>query len=52
MSNISEVLTAYIITLILALMMQAVHTSETSVIFYQTTQHNDPEDSHLQETKI
>jgi hypothetical protein len=31
----------------LALMMQAVSTSETSVNFYQTTWRNIPEDSHL-----
>jgi hypothetical protein len=28
-------------------MMEAVSTSETSVSFYQTTQRNNPEDSHL-----
>jgi hypothetical protein len=31
-----------------ALMMEASSTSETSVNLYQTTQHNIPEDSHLQ----
>jgi hypothetical protein len=31
-----------------ALMMEAASTSETSVNFYQTTQRNNPEDSHLQ----
>jgi hypothetical protein len=31
----------------IALMMEAVSTSETSVSFYQTTRHNIPEDSHL-----
>jgi hypothetical protein len=30
-----------------ALMMEAASTSETSVNFYQTTRHNNPEDSHL-----
>jgi hypothetical protein len=30
-----------------ALMMEAANTSETSVNFYQTTQRNNPEDSHL-----
>jgi hypothetical protein len=30
-----------------ALMMEAVSTSDTSVNFYQTTQRNIPEDSHL-----
>jgi hypothetical protein len=33
--------------LAIALMMEAVSTSETSVNFYQTTQRNIPEDSHL-----
>jgi hypothetical protein len=28
-------------------MMEAASTSETSVKFYQTTRHNNPEDSHL-----
>jgi hypothetical protein len=32
---------------IVALIMEAVSTSETSVNFYQTTGHNNPEDSHL-----
>jgi hypothetical protein len=32
----------------LALMMETVSTSETSVNFYRTTRHNIPEDSHLQ----
>jgi hypothetical protein len=41
LTNVSEVLTA--------LMMEAVSISETSVHFYQTTQHNIPEDSHFQE---
>jgi hypothetical protein len=30
-----------------ALMMEAASTTETSVNFYQTTRHNNPEDSHL-----
>jgi hypothetical protein len=30
-----------------ALMMEAANTSETLVNFYQTTQRNNPEDSHL-----
>jgi hypothetical protein len=42
----SEVLTASIIRAI-ALMMEAVRTSETSVSFYQTARRNIPEDSHL-----
>jgi hypothetical protein len=33
--------------LIIALMMESASTSETSVNFYQTTQRNNPEDSHL-----
>jgi hypothetical protein len=32
---------------IITLMMEAASTSETSVNFYQTTQRNNPEDSHL-----
>jgi hypothetical protein len=32
---------------IIALMMEAASTSETSVNFYQTTRRNIPEDSHL-----
>jgi hypothetical protein len=32
----------------IALMMEAASTSETSVIFYQTTRRNNPEDIHLQ----
>jgi hypothetical protein len=32
---------------LIALMMEAEITSETSVNFYQITQHNNPEDSHL-----
>jgi hypothetical protein len=45
-TDVSEVLTAYIIRAI-ALMTEAVCTSETSLNFYQTTRHNIPEDSHL-----
>jgi hypothetical protein len=33
--------------MIIALMMEAVNTSETSVSFYQATRRNIPEDSHL-----
>jgi hypothetical protein len=33
--------------LLIALMMEAARTSETLVNFYQTTQHYNPEDSHL-----
>jgi hypothetical protein len=33
---------------IIALMMEAASTFETSVNFYQTTRRNNPEDSHLQ----
>jgi hypothetical protein len=32
---------------IIALMMRAANTSETSVNFYQTTRRNKPEDNHL-----
>jgi hypothetical protein len=32
---------------IITLMMEAAVTSEKSVNFYQTTRHNNPEDSHL-----
>jgi hypothetical protein len=32
---------------LIALMMEAARTSETLVNFYQTTQHYNPEDSHL-----
>jgi hypothetical protein len=32
---------------VIALMMEAARTSETSVNIYQTTQYNNPEDSHL-----
>jgi uncharacterized integral membrane protein len=52
LTYVSEVFTASIIRvliiIIVALMMEAVNTSETSVSFYQTTQCNIPEDSHLQ----
>jgi hypothetical protein len=43
------VLAASIITatLLIALMMAAESTSETSVNFYQTTRRNNPENSHL-----
>jgi hypothetical protein len=34
-----------------ALMMEAASTSETSVNFYQTTQRNNPKDSHLHGNK-
>jgi hypothetical protein len=34
--------------MMIALMMEAASTSETAVNFYQTTRHNNPEDSHLQ----
>jgi hypothetical protein len=42
------VLAASIIRVI-ALMMEAANTSETSVNFYQTTRHNNSEDSHLRQ---
>jgi hypothetical protein len=38
---------------IIALMMEAASTSETSINFYQTTRGNNPEDSNLQnETRL
>jgi hypothetical protein len=43
LTDVSEVLTAFII----ALMMVAVSSSETSVSFYQISRCNKPEDSHL-----
>jgi hypothetical protein len=36
---------------LIALMMEAASTSETTVNFYQTTWHNNPEDSHHLYTK-
>jgi hypothetical protein len=42
------VLAASIIRAIIILMMETARTSEISINFYQTTQHNHPEDSHLQ----
>jgi hypothetical protein len=44
---VSEVLAAFIIRLMIALMMGGVSTSETSANFYQTTRRSIPEDSHL-----
>jgi hypothetical protein len=44
LTDVSAVLTA---TITITLMMEAVSTSETLVNFYETTQHNIPEDSHL-----
>jgi hypothetical protein len=41
------VLAASIITVMIALMVEAENTSETSVNFYQTTRRNNPEDSHI-----
>jgi hypothetical protein len=41
------VLAASIITVIIALTMEAVSASETTVNFYQTTRRNNPEDGHL-----
>jgi hypothetical protein len=37
---------------LIALMMAAVSTSETSVNFYQTTRHNKPQDSQQQFNKL
>jgi hypothetical protein len=44
-----NILAAYIIRAITALMMEAASTYDTSVNFYQSTRRNNPEDSHLQE---
>jgi hypothetical protein len=41
------VLVAAIIRVIIALMMEATSTSETTVNFYQTIRRNNPEYSHL-----
>jgi hypothetical protein len=41
------VLATSIITIVIALMMEAASTSEMSLNFHQTTQRNNPEDSHL-----
>jgi hypothetical protein len=41
------VVPASIIRAMIALMMKATSTSETSVNFYQTTRRNNPGDSHL-----
>jgi hypothetical protein len=46
LTDVSEVFTASIIYLI-ALIIEAVSASETSVNFYQTARRNIPEDSHL-----
>jgi hypothetical protein len=43
MTDSSAVFIASIVTL----MMKTLTASETSVIFYQTTRHNIPQDSHL-----
>jgi hypothetical protein len=45
LTDVSEVLTA---SIIIALMMETVSTSEPSVSIYQTTWRNIPEDTHLQ----
>jgi hypothetical protein len=44
LTDVSELLTASII----AMLVEAINTSETSVNFYQTTRRNNAEDSHLQ----
>jgi hypothetical protein len=49
-TSVSGIFIAFII-FAHALMMAAVGTSETSVILYQTTRRNIPEDSHLQKYK-
>jgi hypothetical protein len=47
LTDVSDVLTTSIIRAIIALMMEAVSTSEMSVNFYETTRRNIPEDGHL-----
>jgi hypothetical protein len=46
-TNISEVLAASIIIIIIALMTETARTSEMMVNFYQTTQCYNPKDSYL-----
>jgi hypothetical protein len=38
--------------LLIALMIEAASTYEMSVSFYQTTRHNNPEDSHLRPCRV
>jgi hypothetical protein len=45
--DVSERLTAFNIKTIIALMMETVNSSETSISFYLTTQGKISEDSHL-----
>jgi hypothetical protein len=47
LTDISEVLTASNIRAMIALMMEPVNISETSVNFRKATRHNTPEDSHF-----
>jgi hypothetical protein len=47
LTKVLEVLTTFIVRAIIALMVEAVSTSKTSVNFYDTTRRNIPEDSHL-----
>jgi hypothetical protein len=44
--DVSEVLAASIITALIALMIEAASTSETSVNFYQATRRSNPEDNY------
>jgi hypothetical protein len=46
------VLAASIIRVMITLMMAVASTSETSVNFYQTIWHNNPEDSHLHKQNL
>jgi hypothetical protein len=46
-THILEVIFMFAASIIRALLMGVASTSETSVHIYQTTQHNNPEDSHL-----
>jgi hypothetical protein len=45
--NLGAILSFHMINQLIALVMEAARTPETSVNFYQTTRHNNPEDSHL-----
>jgi hypothetical protein len=51
-SGCPNVFAASIIRAIIALMMEAANTSETSVNVYQTTQCNNPEDSYLHTRRL
>jgi hypothetical protein len=52
MTYFKLLLDASIISAMIALMMEASSTFETSVKFYQTTRRNIPENSHLQGNRL